>query len=126
MSDDDALRRLAAQAGISVEWRNHVNEPRTVAPDTLRAVLAAMGLPCYSPGDIADSGARLTPVPGIAGLAPLITTTAGTPTRIPVHPTVRVVRLSFRKPAVSVMSACVRIATAWISPSSPSPAIIAC
>ena len=86
MSDDDALRRLAVQAGISVEWRDFANEPRTVAPETLRAVLAAMGLPCDNQGDIADSWERLTPVPGIAGLAPLITATAGTPTRIPVHP----------------------------------------
>ena len=44
------------------------------------------GYPCDTQGDIADSRERLTPVPGIAGLAPLITATAGTPTRIAVSP----------------------------------------
>ena len=86
MSDDDALRQLAMQAGISIDWRNYANEPRTVKPDALRAVLGAMGLPCDDKDDIADSRQRLTPVPGIAGLAPLITATADAPTRIPVHP----------------------------------------
>ncbi|MEO9190587.1 MAG: 4-alpha-glucanotransferase, partial [Acetobacteraceae bacterium] len=86
MSDDDALRLLAVQAGISVEWRDYADEPHRVAPDVQRVVLAAMGYPCDTQSDIADSRERLTPVPGIAGLAPLITATAGTPTRIAVSP----------------------------------------
>lgn len=86
MSDDDALRQLAVQAGISVEWRDYADEPHQVAPDVQRAVLAAMGYPCDTRSDIADSRERLTPVPGIAGLAPLITATAGTPTRMAVSP----------------------------------------
>ncbi|USI71679.1 4-alpha-glucanotransferase [Sphingomonas morindae] len=56
---DAALIRLAARAGLLAEWRDFENRPQTVAPDTLRAVLGAMGLPAGSEGEIADSSARL-------------------------------------------------------------------
>lgn len=42
---DQALRDLAEAAGIATSWRDVHGEVRTVAPDTLRAVLAALGLP---------------------------------------------------------------------------------
>ena len=42
---DAELRELAEAAGISTAWRDVRGEEKRVAPDTLRAVLAALGLP---------------------------------------------------------------------------------
>ncbi len=84
MNEDDALRALAREAGIAVEWRNYADEPRIVAPDALRAVLNALDLPCDSKDAIADSRARLTPKAELEGLAPLVTAIAGAPIRLPV------------------------------------------
>jgi 4-alpha-glucanotransferase len=55
---DDALKRLARAAGLYVEWTDANGRPQDVKPDTLRAVLAALGLPAGTPRDIADSQAR--------------------------------------------------------------------
>jgi 4-alpha-glucanotransferase len=40
---DEALRRRAAAAGIALTWHDVWGEERVVSPDTLRAVLAALG-----------------------------------------------------------------------------------
>ncbi len=42
---DAELRELAEAAGISTVWRDVYGEEKRVAPDTLRDVLAALGLP---------------------------------------------------------------------------------
>src|SRR5689334_1799959 len=42
---DHALRDLAEAAGIATTWRDVHGEERQVGPDTIRAVLAALGLP---------------------------------------------------------------------------------
>lgn len=44
-TSDDALRDLAGAAGIATSWRDVHGETRQVGPETLRAVLAALGLP---------------------------------------------------------------------------------
>lgn len=44
-NDDTAMRDLAEAAGIATAWRDVHGETRRVGPDTLRAVLAALGLP---------------------------------------------------------------------------------
>ncbi len=83
---DDALRRLAVEAGVAVEWRNYAGEPREVAPDAVRGVLVALGLPCANLDEIAESRRRLAPAPGLAGLPPLLTASTASPTRLPVGP----------------------------------------
>jgi 4-alpha-glucanotransferase len=40
---DEALRDRAARAGIALTWRDQRGEDRTVSPETLRALLGAMG-----------------------------------------------------------------------------------
>ena len=45
MSADDELRDLAEAAGIATTWRNVHGEAQSIAPETMRAVLAALGLP---------------------------------------------------------------------------------
>lgn len=42
---DDALRELARRAGVATEWRDQTGNHRVVSPETLRAILAALGLP---------------------------------------------------------------------------------
>ena len=45
MNSDDALTSLAEAAGITTVWRDVHGEDRAVGADTLRALLAAIGLP---------------------------------------------------------------------------------
>jgi 4-alpha-glucanotransferase len=56
---DPALRRLAALAGVAETYHDAWGKLRHVAPETLRAVLAAMGLAVASAADIAASAAAL-------------------------------------------------------------------
>lgn len=52
---DAALAALAEEAGLLVEWVDFKGVARVVAPDTLRAALLALGLPCATAADIAGS-----------------------------------------------------------------------
>ncbi|MBX6742886.1 MAG: 4-alpha-glucanotransferase, partial [Acetobacteraceae bacterium] len=68
---DASLRELAEAAGIATTWRNVHGEEKEVAPDTLRAVLAALGLP----GDVREARAVLAQLRN--RLPPLMTLTCG-------------------------------------------------
>ena len=50
---------LRGEAGIANDWIDANGAARRVAIDTLRGILAALGFPCQSKNDIAESGARL-------------------------------------------------------------------
>lgn len=52
---DSALRALAEAAGMLPGWRDFRGDWHEVAPDTLRAVLSALELPCATPEQAADS-----------------------------------------------------------------------
>ncbi len=52
---DDALTTLAQEAGLLVHWEDASGAPSTVAPDSLRAILSAMGLSCAGPDEIEGS-----------------------------------------------------------------------
>ena len=68
MSDRD-LRRLAAAAGVDVEWIDQQGADHTVSPDVLRGVLDALGFPCRTPAQIKESLKRLAlPEETIPGL----------------------------------------------------------
>lgn len=79
----DALTALAEAAGLAVRWKDFQGGWHDVSPDTLRAVLAALGLPAGSPGEIADSHQTLR-APG--RLPPLVTADAGGEVVLPVPP----------------------------------------
>ena len=53
--NDDAVRDLARRAGIAVEWKGYAGRPHSVAPDVLRRILEALGLPSSSRGDLVAS-----------------------------------------------------------------------
>lgn len=80
--NDEALRDLARRAGIAVEWHDYANRPHVVAPDALRRILTALDLPADSRGDLSASRRALAKRTTLADLAPLVTATAGRPTRL--------------------------------------------
>ena len=73
---DESLRELAEAAGVSASWRDYRGSPHDVAPDTLRAVLAATGVAAGEEGEIRDSLAALR---AAAGALPLVTAEVGQP-----------------------------------------------
>lgn len=80
--NDDAVRDLARRTGIAVEWEDYAGHPKTVAPDVLRRILAALGLPAETRGELANSRRLLSRRSNLADLPPLMTGTAGRPTRL--------------------------------------------
>jgi len=56
---DVALAALAEEAGLLAEWIDFTGTARTVSPETLRTALRALGLPCATAADIAESRHRL-------------------------------------------------------------------
>jgi len=80
--NDEALRDLARRAGIAVEWNDYANRPQVVAPDVLRRILAAIDLPADGRGDLAASRRELSKRSTLTDLPPLVTATAGRPTRL--------------------------------------------
>jgi len=56
---DDEVRDLARDAGIVVDWTDAADRPQTTSPGVLHQILDALGLPCRTEGDAADSRERL-------------------------------------------------------------------
>ncbi|HET6197143.1 MAG TPA: hypothetical protein VFE12_15380, partial [Acetobacteraceae bacterium] len=81
---DEAIRDLATRAGIAVEWHDHAGNPKMVPPEVLRCMLEALGLACSTRSDVLASRRLLQRRSTIQGLPPLITATAGRPTRLDV------------------------------------------
>lgn len=80
----DALSSLAQAAGVASRWRDVHGGWHEVAPETLRVVLGALGLPADSDAAVAESQAQLA---GASGkLPPLITAQAGVATPIDTGP----------------------------------------
>jgi 4-alpha-glucanotransferase len=79
---DEALRDLARRAGIEVEWQDYAGQPRIVSPDVLRAILAALGLPADTRSQAANSRRLVARRTALDDLPPLVTATAGRPTRL--------------------------------------------
>ncbi|HME23994.1 MAG TPA: 4-alpha-glucanotransferase [Acetobacteraceae bacterium] len=79
---DEAIRDLARRAGIAVEWNDYAGRPKTVAPDVLRHMLRALGLPCATHGDMVGSRRLLQRRSTVPALPPLITATSGRPIRL--------------------------------------------
>ncbi len=78
---DKALAELAQAAGVAASWKDVFGKTHDVEPPTLRAVLAALGLPANSDGDIADSLHQAQSQGGI--LRPLLTAELGARVTVP-------------------------------------------
>lgn len=81
---DAALLALAEQAGIAPRWHDVFGKDHDVTPDTLRAVLAALGIAAGSEAELRESAAALRGA--AAQLLPLTTALAGAPVTLPVAP----------------------------------------
>lgn len=77
---DRELSTLARRAGVSVAWTDFEGRRRDVAPDSLRVILAALGLPARSRSDIREGLDRLKEQS--RSLPTTITAVAGTPVRL--------------------------------------------
>jgi 4-alpha-glucanotransferase len=82
--NDDAVRDLALRAGVAIEWQDVSGKLQVVAPDILRRILVALGLPSGNRGDAIASRRLLAQRSSASTLQPLITATAGRPTRLEV------------------------------------------
>ena len=60
---DAELEAFALEAGVLVEWEDVHGQLRRTPPETLRAVLAALGLPASTAADLEDSRRRLSAAP---------------------------------------------------------------
>ena len=56
---DAAVYGLAERAGIAIEWRDYTERSHRVSLDTIRHILTAIGLPCQTADDLAESRHRL-------------------------------------------------------------------
>ena len=81
---DAALLQLAEAAGVVPRWKDVHGEWHAVAPGTLRAVLAALGLPAADDAAVASSLAEVTSTS--TALPPLRTATVNEPVTLPVPP----------------------------------------
>lgn len=52
---DEGLEDLATRAGVSIFWRDQSGVDRRVSAESLRAILAALGLPCSNESDLRHS-----------------------------------------------------------------------
>jgi glycogen operon protein len=59
-ADQTALNRLADAAGIAADWWDVSGNHHAASPDTQRALLASMGLPAQTRGDIRESLERVS------------------------------------------------------------------
>jgi 4-alpha-glucanotransferase len=80
MSEEN-LRQLAQKAGVSPQWTDQAGSERAVSAESLREILAALGLPAATEAEIRDASALLDQ----AGLdaPPLITARVGETFRLP-------------------------------------------
>ena len=76
-----SLHDLAESAGLALRWKDVHGQWHDVGDDTLRAVLAALGLPAATDSDVADS---LQSIRSPSRLPPLVTGEAGGVLHLPV------------------------------------------
>jgi 4-alpha-glucanotransferase len=77
VSHDDLVRELATRAGVSVDWTDQSGRTLRVSPESLRSLLAIMGLACDTEGGAKDALARLERID--AAPRPLVTARVGEP-----------------------------------------------
>ncbi|BBK36522.1 4-alpha-glucanotransferase [Allostella sp. ATCC 35155] len=74
---DRALRGLARRAGVQVDWTDYRSVAHSVAPATLRRILAAFGLPAETTAEIRQARAVLGGSQSRSVTPPLVTADAG-------------------------------------------------
>ena len=80
---DAALRDLATRAGVAPQWKDVAGTTHDVSPETLRALLAMLGLSCGSESELAESLRRLHESTGSMSAPNLITARLKEPIILP-------------------------------------------
>lgn len=83
--DDPALSALAHAAGIALEWTDNDGVTRRPSPDTLRALLASLDMPCVSAADVREHLNRLQGDRKANLLPRMITAWSGEEIVLPLH-----------------------------------------
>jgi 4-alpha-glucanotransferase len=105
--NDSSVCDLARRAGVAVTWRDHANNKHDVSVETLRRLLAALGLPCETAGDVTDSLRRCE----TERSPPLITATVGKPFDLPLtDSSPRFIQITYEDGGVGDLPACTRSA----------------
>ena len=86
---NEALLALADMAGISPTWIDAFGAPQTVAPEAIRAMLNALGMPSDTDADCEASIAALATERATRPLPPLLTAQVGMPIPLGRHPILR-------------------------------------
>lgn len=81
----DALRQLADLSGVSTQYWSHAGHLVQVSADTLRAVLAALGVDASSPQRVQVALAHAQDEPWRRTLPPVVVARQGDETRLSVH-----------------------------------------
>src|SRR4051812_41840599 len=74
---NEQLETLAAQAGLSVDWKDANAKPQRVSPEVLRKVLGGLGYPAETDADVEASLQRLREESQSATPPPLLTVDHG-------------------------------------------------
>lgn len=82
---DDTLRQLAAKAGVATQWTEQTGAERIVSPESLRAILAALGLPAGDDADLRNSLSLVEGAGPSAGSPQLVTARIGQPVALPLR-----------------------------------------
>ncbi len=77
--NETAIYALARHAGIAVEWNDFAGAPHTVSIESIRRILAALGLPCDTTDELSHSTQSLKR----SSAPPLVTVTVGQPIELP-------------------------------------------
>ncbi|MFC3692817.1 4-alpha-glucanotransferase [Chenggangzhangella methanolivorans] len=81
MTTDDLVRRLATRAGFAVHWTDQAGKAQEVSPETLKRLLAALGVSCETEAQARDALASLDAAD--RARPPLVTARVGEPFDIP-------------------------------------------
>lgn len=106
---DDAVRTLAREAGILVDWTDAASRPQRVSVGSLRRILDALGYPSSTKSEIAESRGRLRQL--ARGSRTFYTATSGEPVVIG-----GVTRPPIREPGYHVLDRGKREITVAVAP----------
>jgi 4-alpha-glucanotransferase len=81
--NEEEIFKLAIAAGLARNWTDATGKPQKVSPESLRAILTALGFRCASDAECQESHAKLASLQNAETLPPLVTAQTGQPIRLP-------------------------------------------
>jgi 4-alpha-glucanotransferase len=81
---DETLRQLAAKAGVAPQWTDQAGEQRDVSPESLRAILFALGLPADNDASLRNSLSMVEGGVNAVTISRFTTARVGQPVALPI------------------------------------------